>query len=69
MTGFFIRLWKDERGEVAIEYGLLVAVVALGLVAVLSLLSSEVQELYSRIIGRPLRCATMPPKSNPSFCR
>ncbi len=43
------RLWAEEDGEVAIEYGLLVAIVALGLVVVLTVFKDEVGAFYTRI--------------------
>ncbi len=43
------RLWAEEDAEVAIEYGLLVALVALGLVAVFTVFSTEVGAWFGSI--------------------
>ncbi len=43
------RLWAEEDGEIAIEYGLLVALVALGLITVLTVFRTEVGNFYTRI--------------------
>lgn len=53
---FFRNLWKDERGEVAIEYGLLVALVALALIVVFNLFGTEVQAFFNKITGRIATC-------------
>ncbi len=53
---FFRNLWKDERGEVAIEYGLLVALVALALIVVFNLFGTEVGTFFNRITGRIANC-------------
>ncbi len=46
------RLWAEEDGEIAIEYGLLVALVALGLIAVLTVFKDEVGNFYTRITAQ-----------------
>ncbi len=43
------RLWAEEDGEIAIEYGLLVALVALGLIVTLTLFKDQVGAFYTRI--------------------
>ncbi len=49
LSTFVSDLWNDERAEVALEYGLLVAVVALALVVVLQLFGDEVTKFLSRV--------------------
>lgn len=53
---FFRNLWKDERGEVAIEYGLLVALVALALIVVFNTFGTEVGAFFGRLTGRIATC-------------
>ena len=53
---FFRNLWKDERGEVAIEYGLLVALVALALIVVFNLFGTEIGNFFNRITNRVADC-------------
>lgn len=53
---FFRTLWKDERAEVAIEYGLLVALVALALIVVFNLFGQEVGNFFNKITGRIASC-------------
>ncbi len=49
LRSFFSDLWKDESAEVAIEYGLLVAVIAIGLIVAFTLFRDEVRNWYSDI--------------------
>lgn len=49
---FFTILWKDESAEVAIEYGLLVGLLALAMIAIFNLLGIEVGNFFSRIADR-----------------
>lgn len=53
----FLRdLWRDESAEVAVEYGLLVALVALGLILVFNAFSTEIGNFFGRITGRIANC-------------
>ncbi len=56
ISRFLLELWRDERGEMTIEYGLLVAVVAFALIAVFTLFSGELISFYDRITGRVDKC-------------
>ena len=49
LGNLFRRLWAEEDAEVAIEYGLLVALVALGLVAVFTVFATEVGNFFGSI--------------------
>ncbi|MEM8800604.1 MAG: Flp family type IVb pilin [Pseudomonadota bacterium] len=40
-----VRLWSDERGISAMEYGFLAAMIAIGLIAVLATIGSSVANL------------------------
>lgn len=45
-------IWRDERGELTVEYGLLVAVIAVGMLAVLTLFGAELNAFFSRVTSR-----------------
>lgn len=53
---FFGDLWRDERAEVAVEYGLLVALVALALIVVFNIFSTEIGLFFGRLTGRIGNC-------------
>lgn len=46
---FARRLWKDEEGATAIEYGLLAALVAVALITVLGTLGGELNETFTAV--------------------
>lgn len=52
VRSFFTRLWKDESAEITVEYGLLVAVVAIGLVAVFTLFRQGISDWFTAIVAR-----------------
>ena len=56
VRAFFSGLWKDESAEISIEYGLLVALVALALIIVFNLFGQEVGTFFSKITGRIANC-------------
>ncbi len=45
------RLVKEEEGQAITEYGLLVGLVALGVVATMVLLGDRIEALFNRIIS------------------
>lgn len=45
-------IWSDERGELTVEYGLLVAVIAVGMLAVLTLFGSELSDFFTRVTNK-----------------
>lgn len=49
MSKFVTRFLKDESGATAIEYGLIVALIAVVLVTAMSTLSGKIGALYGRI--------------------
>ena len=51
LQNFFSNLWKDESAELTVEYGLLVAVLALGLVAVFTLFRQGLTTWFTGIIN------------------
>ena len=42
--------WRDERGATAIEYGLMVALIALALVGIMTLLQGSLKTSFQKII-------------------
>lgn len=49
MLSFLKKLRRDERGATAIEYGLVVAVIALGLVATMTNLRTAINTAFTTI--------------------
>jgi pilus assembly protein Flp/PilA len=47
MTKQLIRFWKDEEGQDLTEYALLLVLIALGAIAVMSTLGSEINLVFS----------------------
>ena len=50
MSRFWPRFWHDERGATAIEYGLMVALLALVLVGIMSTLEGSLKTSFTKII-------------------
>ena len=44
------RFWRDERGATAIEYGLMVALLALALVGIMSSLQGSLKTSFQKIV-------------------
>lgn len=53
---FLTGLWKDESAEITVEYGLLTALVALGLIAVFILFKDNVGIFFNNISNRIKNC-------------
>ena len=49
MTNVFARFVKDESGATAIEYGLIAALVAVGIIAGATALGTQLSDLFDRI--------------------
>jgi len=49
MTSLFERFLKDESGATAIEYGLIAAIVAIGLIASLRGLKNNLQSTFNKV--------------------
>lgn len=47
------RLRRDERGASAVEYGLLVALIAVAVIAAVALFGPQLNELFQNMINRP----------------
>lgn len=49
MTNFFARFAKDESGATAIEYGLIAAIIGVGIVASLTTVQGKLVSLFTTI--------------------
>lgn len=43
------RLWKDEKGQAMSEYGIVLAIIAVGAIAALTALSGKIAGVFSKI--------------------
>jgi pilus assembly protein Flp/PilA len=59
--GFMKSLWKDEAGQGLVEYGLILALVAVGLIAILGTMSGSLDGLFSYISDQLTNSTTTPP--------
>ncbi len=46
---FLKKLWSEEEGQGLVEYGLIIALVALAVLATLSLLGTSLNEIFTDI--------------------
>jgi pilus assembly protein Flp/PilA len=46
---FTKRLWKDEEGATAIEYGLLAALIAVAIIAVVGTLGGTIRDTFQEV--------------------
>jgi len=49
MTNFLSRFMKDESGATAIEYGLIAAIVGVGIIASLNVLQTGLDGIFSHV--------------------
>lgn len=49
MKTFLMRFWKDTEGQDLIEYALLVATIALGMIVTMKGIASAISSLYESI--------------------
>lgn len=52
MTNFVSRFVKDESGATAIEYGLIAALIAVGLIGVLTTFGTKLQGVFTNLTGK-----------------
>lgn len=52
MTNLLSRFAKDESGATAIEYGLIAAIVGVGIIAALGTLETSLSEIFTGIGGK-----------------
>ena len=48
VAGLFRELWRDRSGVTAVEYGLIIALVALGIVGSLTALGRNLSTVFSK---------------------
>jgi pilus assembly protein Flp/PilA len=44
------RLWREERGATAVEYGLIVALIAAIIVAVVGTLGTQIRDAFQAVV-------------------
>lgn len=49
MLALLKRLWKDEKGQAMSEYGIVLAIIAVGAIAALTALSGKIGEVFNKI--------------------
>lgn len=49
MMRFAKRLWNDDKGATAIEYGLLAALVAVAIIGALGVVSTELNDTFTAV--------------------
>ncbi|MCT7374522.1 Flp family type IVb pilin [Chelativorans salis] len=49
MSKLFARFLKDESGATAIEYGLIAALIAIGIIAAAGTLGTEISETFGKV--------------------
>ena len=47
-----VRPWSDERGATAVEYGVMVALIAAVIVGVVAILGTEIQEAFCAVANK-----------------
>lgn len=47
MTKLLSKLWKDEEGATAVEYGIMVALIALVIIGGVTLLGTNLQQTFN----------------------
>ena len=52
MTNLFARFVKDESGATAIEYGLIAALIAVALITVLGLMSTQLKATFQKVTDK-----------------
>ena len=65
MLRFGKRLWSNEDGATAIEYGLLAALVAVAIIGALTMVSGELNNTFTTVEGR-LATANAPAPVTPA---
>ena len=49
MTRYLTRLWKDRSGATAIEYGLIAALIAVIIIAAISLVGTDLSNMFNTV--------------------
>ena len=48
MKNLALRLWKDEEAANAVEYGLIAAIIAVGLIVAFQTFSGQIRDMFGR---------------------
>ena len=51
MKNFWARFWKETEGQDLVEYALIVAAIALGMIAVVQGVTTALSSLYTSIVN------------------
>lgn len=49
MTQMLMKLWKDEEGATAVEYGIMVALIAVVIIAAVQLIGTELDGTFDDV--------------------
>ena len=49
MKNFLMNMWRDEDGATAVEYGLMVALIAVVIIAAVTLLGTNLSEKFDTV--------------------
>lgn len=49
MKNYVVRFWKDESGATAIEYGLIAALIAVGIIAAARALGTQISATFGNV--------------------
>ncbi|GAB5078103.1 Flp family type IVb pilin [Arthrobacter sp. AD-310] len=63
-TNLMIRLRRDEKGATAVEYGIMVALIAVVIIIAVSLLGNNLSSMFNNVAGKvpvPTTAATTAP--------
>jgi pilus assembly protein Flp/PilA len=52
MRNFFNKLWKDEAGQGMVEYGLILALVAVAVVVVLGAIGTQMDVKFTEVLTK-----------------
>lgn len=52
MMKMLSRLWKDESGQGMVEYGLIIALVAVAVIAVLTLMGGQLKDFFQIVVDK-----------------
>lgn len=51
MYGLLSELWSDDSGQGLTEYVLIIAIVSIGLIAVMGVFRTELENVFNNIVG------------------
>ena len=58
MTNFLKRLWKEEDGPTAVEYGLMVALIAVVIIAAVTILGTQLSSKFQIVASEVANAGT-----------